>query len=151
MFSSAKPSRMDGVSFHLAGGTAGALFVLILLGCMNFAIGNRNWESRDSVLDQEGEIHLSPGAERDIYYPVPYANIPNLELTEDFHRDGVFDIVDQKEDHFRVRSKTWFQIDMHWHARGVQVWNMPPAAPQVLTQTSSSASPELPAEPVRAQ
>src|SRR5689334_6157534 len=104
MAPSGNKSRVDGILFSRWGAAIGsAVFVLILLGCMNFAIGNRVTEDQNGVLEQKGNVHLQPHAEEDVYYPVPYANVPNMELTDAFSRNG-FQIVDQKEDHFRVRN-----------------------------------------------
>lgn len=125
---------------RLGAALGAATFVLTLLGCMNFAIGNRTSPNPDGVLDQEGDVHLSPFAEEDIYYPIPYANFPNVELTETFSQ---FQIIEQKEDHCRIRNTTPFRIDVHWHARGVRFGLLPPP-PQPLVQ---SATPNPPSEP----
>jgi len=142
---SGRPTPMGRrLTSRLAGGTAGILFVLTLLGCMNFAIGNRMCEGPDGLLSQDGEVHLAGKTEQDIYYPIPYANIPNLEIT-DVSKPQLVEIVDQKEDHFRIRSEVSFDINLHWRARGMRVGFLPPPPPQPLVKSAPS---DLPAEPV---
>jgi hypothetical protein len=114
---------------------------------MNFAIGNRTIEDCNGVLDQKGDTHLGPHAEQDVFYPIPYANVPNLVSNEDFSH--TFQITDQKEDHFRVRNPNWFELDIHWHTRGVRVGQLPP--PSVPPMLSSAPQPELPPQPIPAQ
>src|SRR5690348_5876233 len=98
----------DALFSRPAGALAGALSALAVLGCMGVAIGNRVADepkpcaaSDDGgVLTQEGSIPIRPGGERVVYYPIPYASTPNLEL----ECEGEFcDIVEQKESCFRVQ------------------------------------------------
>jgi hypothetical protein len=146
MVSSAKSLRMgELILSRLVGAVSGAFLALVLLGCMNFAIGNREIASHDGLLAQEGEIHLGPKEEQDVYYPIPYANIPNLELTDDF--STCCKIIDQKEDHFRIHNTCLSDIEPHWHTRGVRA-GLLPTPPQPLVRSSP---PDLPSQPVPVQ
>jgi hypothetical protein len=131
---------------HLGGAVAGALFVLILIGCMNFAIGNRTIEDGNGVLVQEGDVHLTKDGEEDVYYPIPYASVPNLEVNDSFAH---FKIIEQKEDHFRIRNTSFIAEDVHWHARGVRIGLLPPPGPGPIL--SSSPPQGLPSQPIPAQ
>ena len=73
-----------------------------------------------------------------------YAHTPNLELTEN---DDDCEIVDQKPDHFRLRSRKAFGSDVEWKARGIRV--SPVAAPVPPPWPAPSPPADLPAEPVR--
>jgi hypothetical protein len=134
------------------GAAAGAFLLLTQLGCMNFAVGNKNWDGHggvldhDGVLEQEGKVTLLNSEERDVYYPIPYASIPNLELTTD-NLINHYEILQQKEDHFRVRNTIGLEIELNWHARGVRT-GLLPAPPQPLVKSSP---PDLPSQPVPAQ
>jgi hypothetical protein len=114
---------------------------------MNFAVGNRGFDSRDDILEQKGEVHLGPKAEQDVYYPVPYANVPNIELSEDFNRCM---IVEQKEDHFRIQNTCSSEIEPHWRARGMRMGFLPPAPPPIHPVVKS-ARPDIPSQPLPAQ
>jgi hypothetical protein len=113
---------------------------------MGVAIGSRVADepkpcaaAEDSgVLTQEGTIAIRPGGERVVYYPIPYASPPNLELESE--RDYCH-VVEQKEACFRVRFHDGFttsQRSLAWKARGVRC-PPPPAAPP----TDAAAPPTL--------
>jgi hypothetical protein len=128
---------------RLVGGVAGAFGAFILLGCMNFAVGNHCSEAPEGILEQKGEVHLRPMDEQDVYYPVAYASIPNVELSANYH---LVVIEEQKEDHFRIRNTSTSIVSTGWHARGVRAGLLPPPS-QPLVKASGS---ELPSEPVPA-
>jgi hypothetical protein len=105
---------------RVATGATVALFVLILIGCMApIFIRETGKKSDDEVFCQKGELQLKPGEELDVYYPVPYASTPNLELRDQF---AGMRIVDQKPDHFRVSCThgTLGPLALEWKARGVK-------------------------------
>jgi hypothetical protein len=109
---------------------------------MNFAIGNRSYENHNGVLNQEGEISLAGGEERDVFYPIPFASNPNLELSSSFNQCV---IAEQKEDHFRVQNKSWHDMEARWHAKGIRIGLLPvPPQPQPTLQLTP---PQLPAQP----
>jgi hypothetical protein len=120
------------------------VLLFIFLGCMSIAIGNRTPDGvvlESGTLVQKGEAVVPSSTELDIYYPIPYARPPNLELDTDFE-DGV--LVAQQEDHFRVRNTHAFRRSVKWTARGIRA-----------TEPAPVAAPEPPGppppEPVHAQ
>jgi hypothetical protein len=106
------------------------LLTLILLGCMcPVIVGERFKKKDDETLCQTGEVRLSSG-EQDVYYPVPFASTPNLELDP-----GMFvQILDQKPDHFRIGSSVSLG-NVDWKARGIR------SLPAVGTTLETGASP----------
>jgi hypothetical protein len=128
------------------GVTAGLLNLAMFLGCMSFAIGGKTYEcpptgcrSEGDVFVQHGQVRLKARGEQDVYYPAPFAGVPNLELGEDCDN---FEIVEQKPDHFRVRNRGFFGITAAWTARGVKLAPCGPPAPE-----TPPPSPALPPEP----
>lgn len=124
---------------RLAGLFAGTLLLVILLGCMSISIGGKHMicpPEEEGGCMQQGETRMPPHGEMDVYYPVPFASPPNLEL--DDVRDVV--VLDQKADHFRVRYDGPFPSNsIKWKARGTravggaappQPMPWPPPAPQ---------------------
>jgi hypothetical protein len=104
-----------------AGVLAAAMVVLILLGCMSISIGKFGGGScaeADGVFCQEGEVTLPPNTVREVFYPVPYANRPNLEISDLFSHG---ELLEQKEVSFKVRNETAFAVTLSWKARGVRV------------------------------
>jgi hypothetical protein len=124
-----------------AGLLAGVFVTLIILGCMSISFGGRHYASTDGTIVQEGEVRLSPGAEQVIYYPAPYASIPNLELTSEA---DYMQIVEQHEDRFRVRNTDrHFRRKAQWKARGVRTHPLP--VPAAGTQTPQTPPLVIPA------
>ena len=101
--------------------TAVLACIVIILGCMSITIGGRttvDTTSEDGMLIQEGETQVGAGAERDVFYPIPYASPPNLEIDSTFNH---YQLIDQKEDHFRVRNTSnAFCLKCEWKARGLK-------------------------------
>jgi hypothetical protein len=122
---------------------AAVTLLVILLGCMSISIGKFGSSpppEDDGMLCQGGEVELALAAERDVYYPVPYPSPPHLDISDPF---GKCELVEQKPDHFRVRST--FEksalggpFTLKWKAKGLK---MPPPAPP-------PGPAPLPAEPV---
>jgi hypothetical protein len=138
----------------------------IFLGCMSCEVNSHCVCSTepDGTTSQEGETTLQPREERDIFYFIPYAYPPNLEVSAPWN-EGV--IVEQKEDHFRVRNKDLYHCsDVKWKARGIRADKIVKAVPMVPpiplsvppvpspTLTTSKVSPvplpeiPLPPEPI---
>jgi hypothetical protein len=129
---------------RLAGIASALAWLAIILGCMSLSIGDRTVLPDDRLsYAQEGSVRVEIGQELDVYYPVPYASPPNLEIKG----PGSYTIVDQQADHFRVRAKVegntigWEGFD--WTARGVRVVLPPPAVQPV----SAAAPVEAAAKP----
>jgi hypothetical protein len=89
---------------------------------------------------QKGQVHLKPWCEQDVFYAVPYAGPPNLELGNDCDD---FEIIEQKADHFRIRNRGFFRTAAEWTARGVRLGPCPSLAPE-----TPPPAPALPVEPI---
>jgi hypothetical protein len=124
-----------------AGVAAGALILVIILGCMSIAIGNRSTEESsitpEGTLVQTGEAMVQDHDTETVYYPVPYISPPNLEISSSFD-DCV--VVEQAGDHFRVKNPSAFCRKVTWKARGLRVSVTPPPPPNA---DGGPALPEL--------
>jgi hypothetical protein len=132
------------------GAAALAGLVVIFLGCMSLSIGERKVVEKivpaecteEGVLCQEGKVTFQRGSSQVVYYPIPYASPPNLEINQDgpfcFSDDVI--LVEQKDDHFIVRTNSsGSPVTVRWRARGLRR----PAAP-----VPTPAGPALPPRPV---
>ena len=101
---------------------AAAVVFLILLGCMSISIGKFGGPAcctePDGTFCQEGEVSVPANTVREVFYPVPYANRPNLEISDLFSHG---ELLDQKETSFKVRNASSFAVTLSWKARGVRV------------------------------
>ena len=115
--------KRHGLLLRRTAGVASAFaWLAIILGCMSLSIGERTTLPDDRLAyTQEGSAHVEIGQELDVYYPVPYASPPNLELKG----LGSYTIVDQQADHFRVHNNGSF-LGFDWTARGMKVALQPP-------------------------
>ena len=77
--------------WRIAGAVAGAILAAVFLGCMSLNIGCRDSDGSSSVgvttdasgvVKQEGKITLAPGCSQQVFYPICYCSVPNLELRE---------------------------------------------------------------------
>jgi hypothetical protein len=108
---------------------AGVTLVAILLGCMSISIGKfseHKIEDGGLTLCQEDEVTVPAGGERDVYYPIPYPCPPHLEICDSFSH---LEIVEQREDHFRVKNTSAFRQTGTWKARGLKAPVHGPPAP----------------------
>jgi hypothetical protein len=147
----------------------------IVVGCMSFSVGGRNEivscdadlppnAASGDLLEQHGRLTLAPGAEQDVYYPVPYVSPPNLTLgppplpdganwgTMSFGDDEVkhFEIVLQRRDRFRVRNTGLFERSVGWRAKGLRLVLVAPAPVVPVAAPPPDVKPErqLPPQPV---
>jgi hypothetical protein len=135
---------------RLAAASGTLLFLVIVLGCMSLQFGGGASTTEvvhtdDTAYAQTGKVHVPPGKEIEVYYPVSYVSSPNLEL------DSTFDdclIVEQKADHFLVKNTGSFSREAKWKARGTK--GSPPAvvAGPASTQAPPAAMPAVPAQPL---
>src|SRR5262249_49927582 len=93
-----------------------AFFVVMSLGCLSIGGKTENVYRDDRSSAQSGKAALAAGQELDVYYPVAFSQTPNLELDEQPDR---YVIIDQKPDHFRIRSNVAGTRTVSWTARGV--------------------------------
>src|SRR3954454_7816269 len=87
---------------------ASLLLVAIVLGCMNLSLGEKTVTYVPPPSDgvpyaQDGKVSVPANGTKTVYYPVPYASIPNLELPDDFNGGSDhLEITDQKPHCFTV-------------------------------------------------
>src|SRR5262249_43652004 len=145
---------------RVVGAVALAALAVAFLGCMSLSVGDAEkvviekrpatTEGDDGVLQQRGSLPaLRPGVEQKVYYPVPYASPPNLQISHDHY----FVVVEQQADHFVVRQADDVKsVDLHfevpaWVARGVRRAPTPePAKPPESVQPPPLPDPPRPIE-----
>jgi hypothetical protein len=112
------------------------LLPILATGCFCLSIGgSEKGTSEDGIVKQSGKIELDRGRELDVYYPIPYASTPNLELDDWFNN---YRIIEQKADHFRVKN-VGGAFGVEWTARGVRACNPTPLAVPVPTPAPPSS------------
>jgi hypothetical protein len=119
---------------------AAFILLIILLGCMSISIGKFSGTSgtteSDGTFCQEGEATVSPGVIREVYYPVPYAHTPNLEISDTFNNCI---LVTEREGSFSVRNDSSHSVSVSWKARGQKA-----APPAVVVPPESVLPPPAP-------
>ena len=108
------------------------VFVAICLGCMSIGGRTEIVNRDDRASSQTGKANVPGGQQLDVYYPVPYATPPNLEIADEFV------IVEQKADHFRVKNTSTFSRTVNWTARGVPI--VIPGQPAVIAVEKASGT-----------
>jgi hypothetical protein len=142
-------------ALRLAAVVATAFGAVVVLGCMSISIGKftgTTFTDDNGALCQSDEEVIRPGCEQDIYYPIPYASVPHLTLS-----NTPFDqvtLVEQREDRFRVRNTGAFSHKITWKAKGVRATTvvtvpppLPPVAPVPPTPTATPPLPPVPPGP----
>jgi hypothetical protein len=141
-------SRVSRVVFsRRAGAIAGFAVVSILLGCMNFTFqdhaGTLAYIAEEGVACHEGTVRIPADTCVTVYYPLPFAAKPNLELTDVFDRCR---IVQQREDGFEARNTSHFSATAEWRARGQKIaTSSPPSV--VAAPVVDGAPPDQPPAP----
>jgi hypothetical protein len=128
MPASPRPSRR--FAFSPLGRTLGIgaaiALLFILLGCMSISIGRfsstGSTTADDGTFCQEGEVTVPGNCVREVYFPVPYAHPPNLEVSDTFNHG---ELLEQKEGSFKVRNSSAFSLTITWKARGIKVGAVP--------------------------
>lgn len=137
-----RPSRLsDVILSRPVGAVAAAVTATIFLGCLSLSFDKHYPPEppEEGIVCHRGEVNLAPGAEETVYYPLPFASPPNLELTSQFNW---CEIVKQCEDRFIVRNTSHFSITVEWKARGAKAGVVPVPAP-----VPTSPPPTPPPEP----
>jgi len=117
--------------------TVAGILLAILLGCMSISIGdNSGCRTEGDVLCQEGDVTVKAGCDSEVHYPIPYAKVPNLEVSDCFRDCST---VMELADCFRVRNESTFTRKVHWKARGLRA--VPVVVP--LPPPSTEAAPVL--------
>jgi hypothetical protein len=133
------------------GAVAGAAIGLILLGCMSISLDGRPIRiehfTEDGITCHRGTVHVPANADADVYYPLPFASKPNLELTDPF---GNCEIVLQREDCFRVHNTSCISTTAKWKARGPKLAPPEPDASPIVGPPApvDAPPPECPSEPI---
>lgn len=127
---------------------AGAAWIAVVLGCMSISIGGKHITPglhEDGAFVQEGKVHVPPGCQQAVYYPLPYAAPPNLDIDCTLHQCN---IVEQKADHFVICNHGVFPRSVDWTARGVKC-GPPPGLPLPPPEPVPALPPPqpLPVEP----
>ena len=71
---------------------------------------------RDDRLRQEGKTKVGPDGEREVFYAVPYAGPPNLEIES--ANLNFIKLKEQKADHFTIQSVV--PSEVRWRAEGIR-------------------------------
>jgi hypothetical protein len=112
----------------------------VIVGCMNLSFGERTITTyvppaSDGVpYTQEGTLTLRGSGTKTVYYPVPYASIPNLTLIDadggNVRESEHFVLEEQRPDYFCVRNASHSSREANWVAKGVRPAPLPePPAP----------------------
>ncbi len=122
---------------------------LLATGCICLSFGgwgqgfseHTDGEHHDAggAVTQKGALTFGNGEPVTVYYPVPFASPPNLEIRD---QPNKCKIIDQRADCFRIVQDGPGVPPVHWTARGVTV----PASPVTVTP-AVVATPVQPNEP----
>lgn len=139
--------------WRVAGALAGTALAAVFLGCMSLNIGCGEsvcttpvgvTTDASGVVKQQGKVTVGPGCQQQVFYPICYAGVPNLEIRESGCFSPHHEISRQEKDCFYIlNTDSSFSHTFHWTARGVrEVAVPPPGAPAVIVP---GAAPTLPA------
>jgi hypothetical protein len=100
--------------------TAGVVACVISIGA-NLLLGRVS--APGGRLTQEGKVSLGAHGEREVFYAVPFAGPPNLELETPL--GGVFamenvKLKEQKADHFTIQNTGGGRHELRWRAEGIR-------------------------------
>jgi hypothetical protein len=72
-------------------------------------------------LTQQGSVTVPANSQQEVYYPVPYASPPNVQLSGPGVSQGSIQLKEQKADHFTAQcTSAHFTFEVHWRAEGVR-------------------------------
>ncbi|HEV8062832.1 MAG TPA: hypothetical protein VGP68_23335 [Gemmataceae bacterium] len=118
---------------------------LLATGCLCLSFGGSDHPESDGVLTQSGEVTCGPGRPVVVYYPIPYASPPNLEIRDCFKKCSV---LEQKADCFTIAEDSPAVLRIDWTARGVRAPTTTPIAPPAPVNQAPNTAPEpLPVAP----
>lgn len=119
---------------------------IVCAGCFSLCIGYPGQEGVDGVLTQHGKVQCITGQPETVFYPVPYASPPNLEIDQD---KKSWTILEQRTDAFCI-TRTMDGPALQWTARGSRAPRVAPPQPAAQTppaQTLPEPAP-MPAYPL---
>jgi len=78
---------------------------------------------RDDRFIQEGNVTVPLNGEREVFYAIPFAGPPNLDLRRLNGDINALKIKEQKADRFVLRYEAGmgFPAELHWRAEGMRV------------------------------
>ena len=101
---------------------------LLATGCICLSFGGCEHSEADGVLTQTGKVTCKYESQVTVYYPVPYASPPNLEI-HDLARN--FSLLEQRADCFRIVQVSPGLPNVEWTARGMRApAAIPPSTPE---------------------
>ncbi len=104
--------------------------LVIVIGC----VSTPSRSAKDPrFLSQSKTITLKSGEEMDVKFEQPYADVPVVELKDDFMNN--LKLLDRQPDHFRVRNDNYTTVQVTWTATGDRV----PSPPQLVPVPSTPA------------
>jgi hypothetical protein len=126
---------------------------LLSTGCICLSFGgwggHESKESCDSehpstggAVTQKGNLTFGNGEPVTVYYPVPFASPPNLEIRDQFSKCR---IIEQRADCFKIVQDGPSIPSVHWTARGV---TGPTITPSANTAIVTMPMPTNEAQPV---
>jgi hypothetical protein len=77
--------------------------------------------------EQNDEVRLTAGEEKDIYFKTPYAGKPELVVKDDWTNN--LKVIECTPDHFRVRNDNYCIVQATWTATGDRASVAPAPAP----------------------
>ncbi len=122
--------------------TTGCLCLSFGGGCDGHC-GGEHPES-NGVLTQKGSFAKPTGEPVTVYYPVPYASPPNLEIQDPLNKCH---IIDQRADCFRIVQDGPGMLNVNWTARGVKSISPSPALPTPAIAAQPPANEPTPVVP----
>jgi hypothetical protein len=123
---------------------------LLSTGCICLSFGGWGHDSgeqceskhhdSDGAVTQKGSLTFGNGEPVTVYYPVPFASPPNLEIRDQFNKCR---IIDQRADCFRIVQDGPSVPSVHWTARGITTpASTPSVTPVVITTPGQSNEPQ---------
>jgi hypothetical protein len=110
------------------------LLIPIQTGCLCLSIGGGGCHAEageHGTFTQTGSVGVQKGQEIEVYYPVPFASPPNLQIDDMWNTHVV---IEQTATHFRIRNDTPIRqvfggASVDWTARGIRDPATVPAIP----------------------
>jgi hypothetical protein len=107
---------------------------LLATGCIALSFGGCEHAEASGVLTQSGKVTCKCESQVTVYYPVPYASPPNLEIHDQARN---FSLLEQRADCFRIVQVSPGLPNVDWTARGVR-------SPATIAPSTSDPAPSVP-------
>jgi hypothetical protein len=108
-------TRRHGVTVLIAATVAAVVATAI-------SVGVQSWVAKGDRLIQQGKVMVAIGGEHEVFYPVPFASPPNVQLEGNGVNWNAIKLTEQKPDHFKIKSTADFGLaqEIRWRAEGVR-------------------------------